>query len=172
MQSVVISCLDYCNILLNLCRKFRIWQRVLSSISLKEYISPLCFELPWLLLAARVKFKTLMLAYKVFFGTVHICLNAQRLISQCGHIQGFSASSANTTAETIWIFFMCHSIEMELPKRCHSKTAGLQLNDEKYHFNQTCLHFIGHTISVQGLKPNTLMYFRFISMYFAQTLTL
>ena len=33
------------------------------------------------------------------------------------------------------------------------KEAGLQLNKEKCHFNQTSLRFLGHTISAQGLLP-------------------
>lgn len=34
------------------------------------------------------------------------------------------------------------------------KEAGLQLNNEKCHFNQTSLRFLGHTISAQGLLPD------------------
>nr|XP_055032791.1 uncharacterized protein K02A2.6-like [Misgurnus anguillicaudatus] len=34
------------------------------------------------------------------------------------------------------------------------KEAGLQLNNEKCHFNQTILRFLGHTISAQGLLPD------------------
>ncbi|XP_037611722.1 uncharacterized protein K02A2.6-like [Sebastes umbrosus] len=34
------------------------------------------------------------------------------------------------------------------------KDAGLQLNKEKCHFNQTSLRFLGHTITPQGLLPD------------------
>ena len=39
-------------------------------------LTPLFIELPWLPLAARIKFKSLMLAYKVLNGTAPIYLNA------------------------------------------------------------------------------------------------
>lgn len=35
------------------------------------------------------------------------------------------------------------------------RKAGLQLNDEKCHFNQTSIRFLGHIVSAQGLLPDT-----------------
>ncbi|KAJ8333804.1 hypothetical protein SKAU_G00411230 [Synaphobranchus kaupii] len=34
------------------------------------------------------------------------------------------------------------------------KDAGLQLNDDKCHFNQTSLRFLGHSVSAQGILPD------------------
>jgi len=42
----------------------------------RAHVTPLFIELHWLPLAARIKFKSLMLAYKVLNGTAPICLNA------------------------------------------------------------------------------------------------
>jgi len=61
-------------------------------------------ELNWLPLASRIKFKSLMLAYK---GSCHDSVTPV--------IKGLSSSSAYAMLKTIQTLFVCHSTMVELP---------------------------------------------------------
>ena len=50
----------------------------------RAHVTPLFIELHWLPLAARIKFKSLMLAYKVLNGRAPSSQLSQRLMSQLG----------------------------------------------------------------------------------------
>jgi len=82
---MVISHLDYCNTLLAglpACsvKAVHIVQNAAACLVFNQpkiaHVTPLFIELHWLPLAARIKFKSLMLAYKVLHGTAPIYLNA------------------------------------------------------------------------------------------------
>ena len=84
VQSMVISRLDYCNALLTglpacTVKPLQMIQnaaaRLVFNQPKKSHVTPLFIELHWLPLAARIKFKSLMLAYKVLKGTAPIYLN-------------------------------------------------------------------------------------------------
>lgn len=84
-QAVVISKLDYCNALLTglparTVQPLRMIQnaaaRLVYNQPKRSHVTPLLIELHWLPVAARIKFKSLMLAYKVVSGTAPTYLNA------------------------------------------------------------------------------------------------
>ena len=85
VQAMVISHLDYCNALLTglpACAEKPLQMvqntaaRLVFDQPKRAHVAPLFSELHWLPLAARIKFKSLMLAYKVLNGTAPIYLNA------------------------------------------------------------------------------------------------
>ena len=75
---------------------------------IRAHVTPLFVELHWL----PIKFKSLMLAYKVLNGTAPIYLNA---LAKAYVIKGLSSSSAYTTLKTIQTLFMCRSTMVEWP---------------------------------------------------------
>jgi len=85
VQSMVISRLDYCNALLTglpacVVKPLQMVQNAAARLVFHQpkraHITTLFVELHWLPLAARIKFKSVMLAYKVLNGTAPIYLNA------------------------------------------------------------------------------------------------
>ncbi len=73
VQALVISRLDYCNALLavlpsNTIKHLQMIQNAAARLVFSEpkraHVTPLCVSLHWLPVAARIKLKTLMLAYK------------------------------------------------------------------------------------------------------------
>ena len=78
----------------------------------RAHVTPLFIELHWLPLAARIKSKSLMLAYKVPNGTAPIYLNA--LVKAYVTTRSLrSSSSAYTTLKTIQTLFMGRSTMVE-----------------------------------------------------------
>ena len=84
VQAMVISRLDYCNALLTglpacAVKPLQMVQNAAACLVFDQpkraHVTPLFIELHWLPLAARIKFKSLMLAYKVLNGTAPIYLN-------------------------------------------------------------------------------------------------
>jgi len=82
---MVISRLDYCNALLTglpacAVKPLQMVQNAAACLVFDQpkraHVTPLFIDLHWLPLGARIKFKSLMLAYKVLNGTVPIYLNA------------------------------------------------------------------------------------------------
>ncbi len=77
LQALVISRLDYCNGLLaglpsNTIKPLQMIQNAghdWSSTNPKEHVTPLFVSLHWLPVAARIQFKTLMLAYRTTTGS-------------------------------------------------------------------------------------------------------
>ncbi len=78
VQALVISRLDYCNALLaglpsNTIKPLQMIQnaagRLVFSKPKRAHVTPLFISLHWLPVAARIKFKTLMLAYKTTTGS-------------------------------------------------------------------------------------------------------
>ena len=85
VKAMVISHLDYCNALLTglpacAVKPLQMVQNAAAHLVFNQpkraHVTPLFIELHWLPLAAHIKFKSLMLAYKVLNGTAHIYLNA------------------------------------------------------------------------------------------------
>ena len=85
VQAMVISRLDYCNALLTCLpagdvKPLQMVQNATACLVFdhlkRAHVTPLFIELHWLPLAARIKFKSLMLAYKVLNGTAPTYLNA------------------------------------------------------------------------------------------------
>ncbi len=79
VQALVISRLDYCNALLaglpsNTIKPLQMIQNAAARLVFSEpkraHVTTLFISLHWLLVAARIKFKTLMLAYKTTTGSV------------------------------------------------------------------------------------------------------
>src|SRR4029434_2887784 len=79
------SCLDYCNALLTglpacVVKPLQIIQtapaRLVFNQPKRAHVTPLLIELHWLPVAARIKFKSLMLAYRVLAGSAPTYLNA------------------------------------------------------------------------------------------------
>ena len=110
---MVIFRLDYCNALL----APNAAAHLVSNKPKRVHITPLFIELHWLPLAARIKFKSLMLAYKVLNGTAPIYLNALAKAYVTTRVTpvvtGLSSSSAYTTLKTIQTLFMCCSTMVE-----------------------------------------------------------
>ncbi len=84
VQALVLSRLDYCNALLAglpacTIKPLQLIQnaaaRVVFNEPKKAHVTPLFIRLHWLPIAARIKFKVLMFAYKTTTGTVPIYLN-------------------------------------------------------------------------------------------------
>ncbi len=78
VQALVISRLDYCNALLaglpsNTIKPLQMIQNAAARLVFNEpkraHVTPLLISLHWLLVAARIKFKTLMLAYRTTTGS-------------------------------------------------------------------------------------------------------
>ncbi len=78
VQALVISRLDYCNALLaglpsNTIKPLQMIQNAAARLVFSEpkraHVTPLFFSLYWLPVAARIKFKTLMLAYRTTTGS-------------------------------------------------------------------------------------------------------
>ena len=85
MQTLVSSRLDYCNALLTglparMVKPLQMIQnaavRLVFNQPKRAHVIPLLIELHWLPVAARIKFKSLMLAYRVIAGSAPIYLNA------------------------------------------------------------------------------------------------
>ncbi|XP_072222435.1 uncharacterized protein [Leuresthes tenuis] len=85
VQAMVISRLDYCNALLTglpacAVKPLQMVQNAAARLVFNQpkraHVTPLFIELHWLPLAARIRFKSLMLAYKVLNGMAPIYLNA------------------------------------------------------------------------------------------------
>ncbi len=85
VQALVLSRLDYCNALLaglSACtiKPLQLIQnaaaRVVFNEPKKAHVTPLFIRLHWLPIAARIKFKVLMFAYKTTTGTAPIYLNS------------------------------------------------------------------------------------------------
>lgn len=99
----------------NLARRWswKSWRRVWSSVSLKEHITPLFTELHWLPIAACTKFKSVMLANKVFSGSAPIYLmnpdKGLRYPATTALIRGLSSSNPNTSYITILTLLMDRS---------------------------------------------------------------
>ncbi|XP_066530386.1 uncharacterized protein [Hoplias malabaricus] len=84
VQTLVISRLDYCNALLTglpacAVRPLQMIQNAAARLVFNQpkraHVTPLLVELHWLPLAARIKFKSLMMAFRVFTGSAPIYLN-------------------------------------------------------------------------------------------------
>lgn len=84
VQTLVISRLDYCNALLTglpacAVKPLQMIQnaaaRLVYNQPKRSHVTPLFIELHWLPLAARIKFKALMLAYRVVSGSAPVYLN-------------------------------------------------------------------------------------------------
>ena len=114
---MVISRLDYCNALLTglpacAVKPLQMVQNAAACLVINKpltaHITPLFIELHWLPLAAGIKFKALMLAYKVLNGTAPILLECSckglchDLVTAVA--KGLSSSSAYTTLKTIHSF--------------------------------------------------------------------
>ncbi len=78
VQALVVSRLDYCNALLaglpaNTIKPLKIIQNAAARLVFNEpkrtHVTPLFISLHWLPVAARIKFKTLMLAYRTTTGS-------------------------------------------------------------------------------------------------------
>ncbi len=78
VQALVVSRLDYCNALLaglpsNTIKPLQMIQNAAARLVFKEpkrtHVTPLFISLHWLPVAARIKFKTLMLAYRTTTGS-------------------------------------------------------------------------------------------------------
>ncbi len=78
LQAIVISSLDYCNALLaglpsNTIKPLQMIQNALTRLVFNEpkraHVTPLFVSLHWLPFAARIQFKTLMLAYRTTTGS-------------------------------------------------------------------------------------------------------
>ncbi len=85
VQAIVISRLDYCNALLTglpacTVKPLQMIQnaavRLVYNQPKRAHVTPLLIQLHWLPLAARIKFKSLTLAYKVISGSAPTYLNA------------------------------------------------------------------------------------------------
>ncbi len=85
VQALVLSRLDYCNALLAglpacTIKPLQLIQnaaaRVVFNEPKKAHVTPLFIRLHWLPIAARIKFKVLMFAYKTTTGTAPIYLNS------------------------------------------------------------------------------------------------
>uniref|UniRef100_A0A8C2J8N4 Reverse transcriptase domain-containing protein n=1 Tax=Cyprinus carpio TaxID=7962 RepID=A0A8C2J8N4_CYPCA len=88
VQALVLSRLDYCNALLvglPACtfKPLQLIQNAAVRVVFNEpktaHVTPLLIRLHWLPVAARIKFKVLMLAYKMTTGTAPIYLNSLKL---------------------------------------------------------------------------------------------
>src|SRR4029434_4150562 len=85
VQTLVSSRLDYCNALLTRLPAFVVKPlqmiqnaagRLVFNQSKRAHVTPLVIELHWLPVAARIKFKSPMLAYRVLTGSAPTYLNA------------------------------------------------------------------------------------------------
>src|SRR4029434_2734174 len=85
VQTLVSSRLDYCNTLLTglpacVVKPLQMIQNAAARLVLNQtkraHVTPLLIELHWLPVAARIKFKSLMLAYRVLTGSAPTYLNA------------------------------------------------------------------------------------------------
>ncbi len=85
VQALVLSRLDYCNALLaglpaNSIKPLQLIQNAAARLIFNEpkrtHVTPLFINLHWLPIAARIKFKALMFAYKTTSGSAHLYLNS------------------------------------------------------------------------------------------------
>ncbi len=85
VQALVISRLDYCNALLaglpsNTIKPLQMIQNVAARLVFNEpkraHVTPLFVSLHWLPVAARIQFKTLMLAYRTTTGSAPTCFHS------------------------------------------------------------------------------------------------
>ncbi len=85
VQALVLSRLDYCNALLaglpaNSIKPLQLIQNATARLIFNEpkrtHVTPLFINLHWLPIAARIKFKALMFAYKTTTGSAPIYLNS------------------------------------------------------------------------------------------------
>ncbi len=88
VQALVVSRLDYCNALLaglpsNTIKPLQTIQNAAARLVFKEpkraHVAPLFISLHWLPVAARIKFKTLMLAYRTTTGSALLPLTITNL---------------------------------------------------------------------------------------------
>ncbi len=88
VQALVVSRLDYCNALLaglpsNTIKPLQMIQNAAARLVFKEpkrtHVTPLFISLHWLPVAARIKFKTLMLAYRTTTGSALLPLTITNL---------------------------------------------------------------------------------------------
>ncbi len=84
VQALVLSRLDYCNALLaglpaNSIKPLQLIQNATARLIFNElkrtHVTPLFINLHWLPIAARIKFKALMFAYKTTSGSAPLYLN-------------------------------------------------------------------------------------------------
>ncbi len=85
VQALVLSRLDYCNALLaglpaNSIKPLQLIQNAAARLIFNEpkrtHVTPLFINLHWLPIAARIKFKALMFAYKITSGSAPLYLNS------------------------------------------------------------------------------------------------
>ncbi len=85
VQALVLSRLDYCNALLvglpaNSIKPLQLIQNAAARLIFNEpkrtHVTPLFINLHWLPIAARIKFKALMFAYKTTSGSAPLYLNS------------------------------------------------------------------------------------------------
>ncbi len=85
VQALVLSRLDYCNALLagvpaNSIKPLQLIQNATARLIFNEpkrtHVTPLFINLHWLPIAARIKFKALMFAYKTTTGSAPLYLNS------------------------------------------------------------------------------------------------
>ncbi len=85
VQALVLSRLDYCNALLaglptSSIKSLQLIQnaaaRLIFNESKRTHVTLLFINLHWLLIAARIKFKALMFAYRTTSGSAHLYLNS------------------------------------------------------------------------------------------------
>ncbi len=85
VQALIISRLDYCNALLaglpsSMIKPLQMIQNAAARLVFKEpkraHVTPLFISLHWLPVAARNKFKTLMLAYRTTTGSAPACFHS------------------------------------------------------------------------------------------------
>lgn len=84
VQALVISHIDYCNafptgVTTCVVKQVQMVQNVAARLVFNQpkraHVTPLLIELHWLSLAARIRFKSLMLAYRVLSGKAPLYLN-------------------------------------------------------------------------------------------------
>ncbi len=90
VQALVISRLDYCNALLaglssSTIKPLQMIQNAAARLVFNEpkraHVTPLCISLHWLTVADRIKFKTLMLAYRTTTGSAPSYFHSLMIIS-------------------------------------------------------------------------------------------
>ncbi|KAJ8353285.1 hypothetical protein SKAU_G00208520 [Synaphobranchus kaupii] len=101
VQAMVLSCLDYCNSLLaglpaSAIRPLQLIQnaaaRLVFNLPRRSHVTPLLIDLHWLPVMARIKFKTLVLAFQAVRGSAPPYL--QKLIRPCTPTRSLRSASS------------------------------------------------------------------------------